>query len=225
MTTGRCRVSPRSAPHPPARQARPVRARRPTQYRVSGFTLVEMMVALAVMSMIMLATVTALRTLGSTQVSLERVTVRNDEIRSVSAFLRDALESAVLGTSTGGLSAGGGLGDFTIFEARPSSLMWKTTLLMGESMGGSFVVRVALEEQDVVLRWQQAGSPGELREWNTAPQRTLVTDVDQFAVAYRRGFGGTWEQEWDRRGAPDLVRLRIQADERFWPDIIMQVAK
>jgi general secretion pathway protein J len=204
----------------------PTEAQGLVQREVSGFTLVEMMVALAIMSLIMLATVTALRTLGSTQVSLERVTARNDEIRSVSAFLRDALESAVSGASSGGgLSVGGGLGANTLFEARPTSLTWKTALLLGESTGGSYVVRVALENREVVLRWQRGDSPGELREWNTAPQRTLVTDVDEFAVAYRRGFGGSWEQEWDRRGAPDWVRLRIQAGGRFWPDIIMQVAK
>lgn len=199
--------------------------RRPPRGIDSGFTLVEMMVALAVMSMIMLATVTALRTLGSTQVSLERITVRNDEIRSVSAFIRDALESAVLGSSTGGLSAGGGLANQTIFEAEPTSLIWKTVMRFGESTGGSYVVRVALEGQEVVLRWQQGSSPGELRKWNKAPHRTLVTDVEQFVVAYRRGFGGPWEQGWDRGGAPDWVRLRIQAGGRFWPDIIMQVAK
>lgn len=190
-----------------------------------GFTLVEMMVALAIMSLIMLATVTALRSLGSTQVSLERVTARNDEIRSVSAFLRDALESAVPGTSSGGLSVGGDLGGNSLFEVQPDSLMWKAALLLGESAGGSYVVRVALENEKVVLRWQPGRSLGELREWNTVPHRTLVTDVEQFAVAYRRGFGGPWERKWDRRGAPDWVRLRIQAGGRFWPDIVMQVAK
>ena len=69
--------------------------------RRRGFTLIEMSVALVVLSLIMLATVTALRTLGNTQVAVDRLTLRNDEIRSVSSFLRDALESAILGGGTG----------------------------------------------------------------------------------------------------------------------------
>ncbi|MDP5070926.1 MAG: prepilin-type N-terminal cleavage/methylation domain-containing protein, partial [Congregibacter sp.] len=116
-----------------------------------GFTLVEMMVSITILSLVMLATVTGLRTLASTQVSLGRVTDRNDEIRSVSSFLRDALESAVVGSSTGGLSVGGGSVEMTVFESSSSQLMWKTTMMFGESVGGSYVVRVAQESPNIVL--------------------------------------------------------------------------
>jgi general secretion pathway protein J len=184
-----------------------------------------MMVSVTILSLVMLATVTALRTLASTQSSLNKVTDRNDEIRSVSSFLRDALESAVVGSSSGGLTVGGGSAEMTVFEASSTQLMWKTTMMFGESAGGSYVVRVAQENPNVVLRWQKMDARGQVGEWNNASARTLVEDVQEFLVAYRREFDGDWLSEWDGRGAPGWVRLRIRAAERYWPDIVMEVAR
>ena len=76
--------------------------------RSAGFTLVEVMVSITVLSMILLATVTALRTFGNTQSSLQRMTHRVDEVRSVSGFLRAAIESATIAEdASGGLALGG----------------------------------------------------------------------------------------------------------------------
>ncbi|WOJ93426.1 prepilin-type N-terminal cleavage/methylation domain-containing protein [Congregibacter variabilis] len=193
--------------------------------RSQGFTLVEMMVSVTILSLVMLATVTGLRTLASTQTSLNRVTDRNDEIRSVSSFLRDALESAVVGSSSGGLSVGGGSAEMTVFEASSTQLMWKTTMMFGERAGGSYVVRIAEERPNIVLRWQKMNVFGQVGDWNKASARTLVEDVQEFAVAYRRQVEGEWASQWDGRGPPGWVRLRIRAGERYWPDIVMEVAQ
>ena len=195
------------------------------RHRTQGFTLVEMMVSVTILSLVMLATVTGLRTLASTQTSLNRVTDRNDEIRSVSSFLRDALESAVVGSSSGGLTMGGGSAEMTVFEASPNHLMWKTTMMFGESAGGSYVVRVARESTDIVLRWQKMDALGRMEDWNKAAARTLVEDVQEFAVNYRRLPEGQWQSERDRGGAPGWVRVRVRAAERYWPDIVMEVAR
>ena len=190
-----------------------------------GVTLVEMMVSVTILSLVMLATVTGLRTLASTQSSLNKVIDRNDEIRSVSSFLRDALESAVVGSSSGGLTVGGGGAEMTVFESSPTQLMWKTTMLFGESAGGSFVVRVAKENPNLVLRWQKMDARGQIGDWNNAAARTLVESVQEFSVAYRRVPDGAWVSEWDERGPPGWVRLRVRAAERYWPDIVMEVAQ
>jgi general secretion pathway protein J len=185
-----------------------------------------MMVAVTILSLVMLATVTGFRTLATTQTSLTKITDRNDEIRSVSSFLRDALESAVIGTGgSGGLSLGGGGSDITIFETAPDRLIWKTSMLFGESAGGSYVVRVAREGSEIVLRWQRANPQGLIDDWNKASARTLVEDLQEFYVAYRRAASAEWQSEWDGRGPPGWVRLRIRAGERYWPDIVMEVAR
>ena len=78
------------------------------RYRATGFTLVEVMVALTILSLVMLVTVTGFRTLGNTQGAITRLTGRVDEIRSVSSYLRDLFESTVVGEDYGGFTAGGG---------------------------------------------------------------------------------------------------------------------
>lgn len=203
----------------------PARRRFGPVARPRGFTLIEMVVSVAILSLIMLATVTALRTLASTQVSLANMGDRNDALRSASTFLRDALAATVVGSDSGGLSLGGGNSEATVFEIRPETLLWKTTMLFGESAGGSFIVRVAKESEDIVLRWQKPGPRADLNAWNTAPARTLVKDVGEFAVAFRRGAGDDWQTRWDDRGAPGWVRLRIKAAERYWPDIVVAVSQ
>ena len=190
-----------------------------------GFTLVEMMVAVTILSLVMLATITGFRTLAGTQSALTARMADNDEIRSVSSFLRDALESAVVGSDVGGLTLGGGGRDRTVFEAHGNRLLWKTTMLFGESEGGSFVVQVAREARAIVLRWQKPDAQGQFDEWNKAPARTLVDNVQEFSVAYRREPEEDWLEQWDEAGAPGWVRLRVRANERYWPDIVMEVAR
>ena len=195
------------------------------KHSTRGFTLIEVLVALTILSMVMVATVTGLRTLARTQVSLEAVTTRNDEIRAVSSFLRDAFESAVLGSTSGGLSLGGGQSEATVFEMSPDTMTWKTGLRFGESAGGNYVVRVGRESNELTLRWQQMKPNGQLEPWNIVGSRTLVENLQEFSVAYRRRLDGPWLSRWDTQGPPGWVRLRVKASDRFWPDLVMVVAR
>ncbi len=192
--------------------------------RAGGFTLIEVLVAVSILSLVMLATVTGLRTLGGSQVTLERQTASNDALRSTSTFLRDALEAAVLGSDIGGLTLGGGERERTFFSIGREEILWKTRLLFGESQGGSYVARVARESDELVLRWQRQDDRGGLADWNTAPAKTLVTDVQEFSVAFRRDMEAPWIESWDGRGVPGWVRLRVKAGQRFWPDLVVGVS-
>ena len=191
-----------------------------------GFTLVEVMVALTILTMVLLGTVTGLRTLGNTQVSLERVTARVDEIRTVSEFLRDLMESTVV-SGKGGLTLGGGSREATYFRLSDQAVEWKTNLLFGEGYGGAYIVRVAKEDSQLVLRWlepQTVKPDAEL--WASAPAKTLVREVDEFSLAVREDYWLDWQPRWkNSAAAPALVRLQIKSSGRFWPDLIMQVQR
>jgi general secretion pathway protein J len=192
-----------------------------------GFTLIEVVVSLAILSLVLLGTVTGLRTLGNTQVSLERVTQRADEVRTVSAFLRDLMESAVVGSGSGGLTLGGGSSAASYFRSGKGFLEWKTNLLFGESYGGTYVVRIGAEGDQLVLRWLEpdATAPKDSK-WVGAPSRILVDNLEAFSAFMRPEYHKDWINNWeDTSIAPALVRLQIKASGRYWPDLIMQVQK
>jgi general secretion pathway protein J len=194
--------------------------------RNSGFTLVEVMVALSILSLVLLGTVTGLRTLGNTQAALERKTVRVEEVRSVSGLLRDLMESAVVGRKVGALTLGGGSREATYFYFDEQYVEWKTTILFGEAFGGSFVVRVAHEGEDLVLRWlDSAVHKPDSEVWDKAPSRILVRDLEQFGISLRQDYHTDWTDEWSGGDPPALVRMQIKSSGRYWPDLIMQVQR
>ena len=192
---------------------------------VRGFTLVEVMVSLTILSLVMLATVTALRTLGNTQGAIDRMTARVDDVRTVSGFLRDILESAVVGSDAGGLSTGGGSRTATYFSYGEGFLELKSTILFGEGYGGSYLVRVAREGANLVLRWQESPDNGIPRDWLEMPSRVIVEQLEEFTVATRQEFGRSWSDDRNDGGPPALVRLQVKAAGRHWPDLILRVQR
>jgi general secretion pathway protein J len=193
-----------------------------------AFTLVEVMVALSILSLVMLATVTGLRTLANTQLAIERTTSRIDEVRTVSGFIRDTLESAILdsrsGRRTRGASASVASGS-SFFELSRYSVAWKATVLFGENFGGSYLVRVAREDDQLVLRWQEPSAKGAAGDWAEAQSRILVTDLEEFEVTYKPDFFQPWTDEARRDSSPQLVRMQIKSRGKYWPDLILRVPR
>lgn len=189
-----------------------------------GFTLIEVMVALTILSLVMMVTVTGLSTLANTQSAIERMTSRIDEVRSVSIFLRDLLESATSGTDPNALTLGGPVPDPYYFVSGNDFLELDATILFGERYGGTYKVRIAKEDDQLVLRWQESirgAAPG---EWKDQLSRVMIAQLEEFQVFTRRDY----EQEWVEsggtdRGKPLLVKLRLKAAGRHWPDLIVRV--
>lgn len=195
--------------------------------RQRGFTLVEVMVALTILSLVMVVTVTGLRTLASTQAAVERLTERVDEVRTVSSFLRDTLESAVMDAaaiSSGGLTAGGGGGSgSSFFRISEGGLEWNAVVLFGESHGGNYLLRVSDEEGNLVLRWLEPSFRLRSLDWADAPSRVLAVELEEFQISYQRDPGGPWYQEWDSAGVPELLSLQVKAGGRFWPELVVRM--
>ena len=200
-------------------------------WRSRGFTLVEVIVALGILSLIMLATVSGYRTLGNTASTITRMTDRTDELRSVSAFLRDALENAVVGTESGGgdeMTFGGSAmsaGPVAFFKVTDGSLEWRAKILFGEAYGGSYFLRLAKQQDALVLQWQEPQGQFEPGVWSDAPSRTVLENLQTFEVWTRMNARSKWVKTNIQRETPGHVKLVIQANDRFWPDLIMTVQR
>lgn len=200
------------------------------QARSDGFTLVEAVVALALLSLLMTTVLAALRAFGNTQESLEIVAGRTDEVRAVSNFLRESLEATVAGSDGGGaLSFGGGAEDgareLSYFVGAETGFEWKARMVFGETYGGTFLVRVAREEDRLVLLWQRPPKSELLPNWEEAMSRLLVDDLQEFEVAYRGSLASDWQGQWLEEESPELVRVSIRANDRYWPELVMVVQR
>jgi general secretion pathway protein J len=198
--------------------------------RSGGFTLVEVVVALAVMSLLMIAVVAALRPFGHTQESLDRIADRIDDIRSVSSFLREGLQATVAGSSdSGGLSFGGsGTGserEQSWFKGDANGFQWKARMVFGEAYGGTFLLRVVRADDTLLLQWQRPPVPIASATWDDQQSRVLVGQLQELQISYRGAQGTDWQGQWEKPESPELVRLNIKASDRYWPELIMSVQR
>lgn len=125
--------------------------------KTKGFTLLEVLIALTLLSMMMAAVVAAMRTFGNTKVTLDAVTGRVDEIRLVSDFLRSSIEGALpvvrVGTSETAQGLKGGSGD-TFFAGSSSRMIWVAPLVAGASLGGAHVMQLARVGDRLEISWR-----------------------------------------------------------------------
>lgn len=193
----------------------------------AGFTLVEVVVALSIMSLLMIAVTAAMRTLGNSQSSIERVTDRIDEVRAVSSFLRDALEATVASSGSGGGLTFGGSGieakEYSYFSGDGNGFEWKARMVFGENHGGTFLLRLMRVEDSLVLKWQRPPQVIESRIWEDQSSRVLVDQVEDVQISFRGEPDQEWQEQWEAPGSPSMVRLNIKANDRYWPELIMSV--
>jgi general secretion pathway protein J len=194
--------------------------------RTRGFTLIEVMIALTLLSMIMVATIAALRTFGNTKVTLEQMTNRVDEIRVVSGFLRNTIGAAMpvmrVGAIDDTLEDAAGFG--TYFWGGPTHLVWVSRLVAGASLGGAFVMQVTYRDDKLEIQWHPYVRSVEALHGDDVQSRVLLDDVEEFELGYLPAFGDEWVDEWAGIGAnPVAVRMNIKSRGKYWPELVMRL--
>jgi general secretion pathway protein J len=200
----------------------------------SGFTLVELLVAMSLMSLILLAMSSAMHTMGQTESRLDERSTRLDDFRSTLSFLR-----STLGRVSMRLRPAAGSSDQSnyLFEGGSESISWIGAMPARYGAGGRHFFRLTAEPWGqgyaLVLRYFPWTPGVGFPDWTQVEGRVLVGGVTAFAIQYEdaRTAPGEWLPDWsmvmtntnqDRRSRlPSRVRLQIQVAAIDWPELVI----
>ncbi len=182
-----------------------------------GFTLIEVVVALTILSLIVLATLTAMRTLGQTQAKLESRAENTARMRAVSDFLRHNLEQArpVL-LFQFGVSSG------RYFYGTQQELIWAVPMPIPGMQGGLASVNMRVNEDNQLVLLVREGV--NFMPWGDETAYVLANFVTELDIGYRASRWDEWVSEWPmEENPPSHVRINIRVGERYWPELIMAI--
>ena len=202
--------------------------------RLRGFTLVEVLVAMVLLSLLMLALTGALRAMGQTEERVEQRVAAADDYRAAVNLLNDVL---------GQVSArrfpsqqAGTPPQMPFFQATPDALAWVGVMPARYGLGGRHYLRLAVEPGEggsgqLVLRYAPwTGAPG-FSAWPQAQARVLAAPVQSLALRYQEPASGGWSPVWPPPGVPlntlpstllpGAVALQIDGAQPAWPPLVV----
>lgn len=197
------------------------RARRHAQGQ-GGLTLVEVVVALAVLSLVVLALGASLRGLSASADRIDARVDALDEMRVAAAFLRESVDRMSPVRLTGPDPR-------LAFEGNADSMAWVALMPVRFGAAGRHAFRLAVEPQPdgvpaLVLRhapWVDTAAA--FPDWTAADSRVLVRAVSDFRLSY----GG---QGLEQDGAaawppgprlPPRVRMDLRTASAEWPALVL----
>ena len=180
-----------------------------------GMTLVEVTVATVIFSMIMLATVTALRAFAGTYAKLEEMTARTTQMREADRFLRVILRRAINHP------------DF--FEGGLHALQWVAPIDRVGSAGGLQHLRLSREGNRLMLSFAPVTESDTPPAWGSVvPAFPLVGELDSARCLYQSTPTDPWS-EGPLGGATDsiaalprAIAVEVVSGGQPWPPLVVQ---
>ncbi len=193
----------------------------------AGFSLLEMIVALAILGLLTMVLAGGLQLGGHLWAAQDRRLQANDATDAVHAALRTMIQDAqplpLAGLGDRGAAA------FMIGE--PHSLDFVTELPDGVGRAGYCDVAIVLAADGrLMMRWRphvhDARAAGPIRETELL-RRVVALELAYFVPAAADG-AAHWASAWTRPGTmPPLVRVRLRfapGDLRTWSDVVVAPA-
>ncbi len=200
----------------------------------SGMTLIEVLTALAIFSLLASALLLAFRLANHTYRSLVRLNQGSWEVVVAQRFLRRVLESAYPFQQSPGTAAHGidGMGSsLAVTGPMPAAAglagFYRYVFLLQKRADGldNLVVEMALDRDGASVPLSVDGSAGEPKEIlleriQAASWSYLAPKTDGLDISMQP----TWVDGWHRPTPPVLIRLRVTfppRDPRVWPEFLV----
>ncbi|AVT17784.1 general secretion pathway protein GspJ [Paracidovorax avenae] len=193
--------------------------------RETGFTLVELLVVISLLSLVMLAMASALRTTAQTEERVDARLRKVDDLRTTDGFLRSVLGRISLRKRPGITNVNE---NAYYFFGGPQEMAWVGIMPARYGVGGRFFLRLGLEDgpagQSLVLRYLPFVDSPALPDWGRAETYVLVSAVSGFELRYEDAAPEPpqWGAPWtitDR--LPQRVSVLIRTATDAWPEIVV----
>jgi len=186
-----------------------------------GLTLVELLVAMVLLSMLMLGMVSAMRSMAMVEERVDARLERADEFRVATAFLNAVLGRLSVSKITTPMKEGESP---YLFAASESAVAWVGIMPARHGMGGRTFFRLAVEQVQgahaLVIRFVPLGNALAFPDWSQAQSRVLVHDVTSFALSYEdaKGPAPVWLGQWrDVEDLPARIQIQLATQAGEWP--------
>lgn len=184
--------------------------------RDDGFTLVEMLVSLALLAMAAMLMATGLASARGLWGRIEASGVRSETVEAAQTLLRDRIERLRPITRFDQSTP------YAEIDGERDQLVF--TALPVDSARPAAMERFRLTQQAHDLVLEDADG--------VVPARTLISGVSELEIAYfgpeTAGGPSQWRQSWSHQPTPpELVRVRVTfapGDRRVWPTLIVRPA-
>ncbi|MDR3212725.1 MAG: prepilin-type N-terminal cleavage/methylation domain-containing protein [Azoarcus sp.] len=203
-------------------------ASNPPRRCARGFTLIEIIIALALMSLIMLGLVSAFATLGKTATRLDGHAGKSGREWLVGEFLRATLSSSI-GQIKQQLPD---QSEVIHFRGGPMMIQWLGSMPARYGVGGLHLFQLGTEPvasgMALMLRYAPyvKDNPPTLSDIQV---QTLAERVTGFRIDYqshpaRADEEAVWSESWeDTENLPARVRIELVSDGLVWPPMVSTV--
>ncbi len=188
---------------------------------MSGFTLVEILVVMTLMSMVMLALGAAMRTIAQTEERVDQRLQRADDLRVATSFLSSTLGRISPRKSAAPTQVGQSL---YLFAGDQNAVIWVGVMPARYGSGGRYFFRLSLEparpNAALVIRFAPWTGNAVFPDWGQAESRILVANATGFGLEYadEDGSNTTWLPQWPHaQRLPTRVRISVRTPAGDWP--------
>ena len=192
------------------------------RHSLGGFTLVEILVVMSLLSVIMLALGSALRTIAQTEERIDTRLERADEMRIATTFLRSTLERV----SARKVQPPPPATTAVLFATGPNAVAWVGVMPARYGAGGRSFFRLGLEpngaDSALVIRFVPWTDAADFPDWTRAESRVLVRNVRSVALRFQDAEASPphWSLDWAPKDRlPDQLQLEIETAQGAWPPL------
>ncbi len=195
-----------------------------------GFTLVELLVVMTLLSLMVLAMASSLRTVAQSQERVDSRLTQIDDYRLAVGFVRDTLGR--ISARRQGRAVDENSSPY-LFVGAPDSVAWVGVMPARYGSGGRYFFRLGMEAVNgggaLVLRfipWDLEAVT--LPDWSAADSRILADGVHGLVMRYEneREEPPVWSSEWvDATALPARIALDVATAAGDWPTLVVPLRK